>query len=251
MPSKTFFMDFFMRNFKKITIGWMLLLFVFWLVPRVCSFGDSLLVDYALVTIFYIALFVIAIISFSIIVLIEVISTKKYKWLGKLFVVLVVPVMLLAVTGLYRFWMDCWGDPMCFLDAQEAKQNGVFYAEYNVSPSVVCINDTVDIHFGDAVGQYYREKDKSRFFDFPRYNKSDRRCIMLNCSVNNASLIYTDLFWHVNNEIYVNGPMSYGKGKQFVKIPLERISSSDTIYIGLRKCNTSEIIDTICLVKQI
>ena len=128
LPSKTFFMDFFMRNFKKITIGWMLLLFVFWLVPRVCSFGDSLLVDYALVTIFYIALFVIAIISFSIIVLIEVISTKKYKWLGKLFVVLVVPVMLLAVTGLYRFWMDCWGDPMCFLDAQEAKQNGVFYA---------------------------------------------------------------------------------------------------------------------------
>ena len=244
-------MDFFMRNFKKITIGWLLLVFVFWLVPRVCFYDESLLVDYAPVTFFYVALFVIAIISFIIIVLIEVISTKNYKWLGKLFVVLVVPVMLLAVTDVYRLLMD-WGNPMCFLDAQEAKQKGVLYAEYNVSPSVVFINDTVDIHFGDAVGQYCRENDKSRFFDFPKYNKSDRKCIVLNCSVNNASLIYANLSWHINNEIFVKGPISYGKtGKKFVKIPMERISSSDTIYVVLENCETSEIIDTICLVKQI
>ncbi len=124
-------MDFFMRNFKKITIGWLLLVFVFWLVPRVCFYDESLLVDYAPVTFFYVALFVIAIISFIIIVLIEVISTKNYKWLGKLFVVLVVPVMLLAVTDVYR-WI---GGIRCVFLMLRRQNKKVSYM-----PNIMCLH---------------------------------------------------------------------------------------------------------------
>ena len=241
-------MDFFERHYKKIAVGWLLLLFLFWLVPRVVSVNHSML-DPGQAGFMYLILFGIAISAFALVAFIEIASSKNYKRVKKLFFVIVVPLMLLATVGIYR---SLWDKvvPKPFQDVEEAEHKGVFYAEYEVSPIVVTIDDTTAIQFGVAVGQFKREIDRFRLFDFPKYIKTDRKQIVLNCSVNNSSINQGDLFWHSNEAYYIWGPIRYGKnGKTFVEVPLKE-NASDTILITLKMHKTDELIDTIRLVKR-
>lgn len=251
LPSNTFFlMDFFERHFKKIVFAWLLWLFLMWLVPRIVVDGKYLLVDSFAVMFSYCTLFVLSITAFIITAFIEIISTKNYKLIRKLFFIVVVPVTLLATTGVYRSIMDEWGTKIPYYDSEKAKKNDVFYAQYDVSPMEVIVNDTTIIHFGEAVGQYYKEKNRFRLLDFPTYYKSDRKCIVLNCSVNNPSMLFTNYLWHCSDAYVIYGPKRYGKkGKPIVEIPLKE-NASDTILIALKHRESLELVDTIRLVKM-
>lgn len=236
-------MDFFERHYKKIAVGWLFLLFLFWLVPRVVGVNNHSL-DPGQAGLMYIILFGIAISAFALVAFIEIVSSKNYKRVKKLFFVIVVPLMLLAIVGVYRLLWD-WGVPIPFQNVEKAKNEGVFYAEYEVIPKEVCVDDKTIIRFEEAIGQYERDKDKSRFFDFPKYTILDRKCIVLNCSYNDSSLHYHELIWDSDDADYILGPIRYGKkGKPMVKIPLKK-NASDTILITIGKLNSLDIIDSI------
>lgn len=236
-------MDFFERHYKKIAVGWLLLLFLFWLVPRVVSVNHSML-DPGQAGFMYLILFGIAISAFALVAFIEIASSKNYKRVKKLFFVIVVPLMLLATVGIYRSLWDMVV-PKPFQDIEEAKHKGVFYAEYEVIPKEVCVDDKTIIRFEEAIGQYERDIDKSRFFDFPKYTISDRKCIVLNCSYNDSSLNYHELIWDSDDADYIFGPIRYGKkGRPMVKVPLKE-TTSDTILITIRKLDSSDVVNTI------
>ena len=167
-------MNFFERHYKKIAVGWWLLLFLLWLLPRVVGVKNHNLLDPAQAGLLYLILFGISVCAFALIAFVEIATTKNYKRLKRLFFVIIVPLMLLAVAGVYRTILDTFEVvPVPFQSVDKAKKKGVFYAEYDVIPAVVSVNDTTMIRFEEAIGQYKLYIDKSRFFDFPKYIKSD------------------------------------------------------------------------------
>ena len=84
-------MDFFERHYKKIAVGWLLLLFLLWLVPRGVGVRNHNLLDPGQAGFMYIILFGIAISAFALVAFIEIASSKNYKRVKKLFFVIVVP----------------------------------------------------------------------------------------------------------------------------------------------------------------
>ena len=99
-------MDFFERHYKKIAVGWLLLLFLLWLLPRVVGVKNHNFLDPAQAGLLYLILFGIAVCAFVLIAFVEVASSKNYKRLKRMFLVIVVPLMLLAAAGVYRNILD-------------------------------------------------------------------------------------------------------------------------------------------------
>lgn len=239
-------MDFFERHYKKIAVGWLLLLFLLWLLPRVVGVKNHNFLDPAQAGLLYLILFGIAVCAFVLIAFVEVASSKNYKRLKRMFLVIVVPLMLLAAAGVYRNILDTFVVHIPFQSIDKAMKKGVFYAEYDVIPATVSVNDTTMIRFEEAIGQYKLYIDKSRLFDFPKYIKSDRKYIVINCSCDDMSRsFYHHLVWSSDDAYYIEGPIRYGKkGRPMVEISLKD-SASDTILITVGSLHSLEIIDTI------
>ena len=160
-------MNFFERHYKKIAVSWLLLLFLLWLLPRVVGVKNHNLLDPAQAGLLYLILFGIAVCVFALTAFVEIATTKNYKRLKRLFFVIIVPLMLLAAAGVYRNILDSFVTAhVPFQSVDKTKKKGVFYAEYDVIPTEVSVNDTTMIRFEEAIGQYMLYIDKSRFFDF-------------------------------------------------------------------------------------
>ena len=240
-------MNFFERHYKKIAVSWWLLLFLLWLLPRVVGVKKHNFLDPAQAGLLYLILFGIAVCAFALIAFVEIATTKNYKRLKRLFFVIIVPLMLLAAAGVYRTILDTFEVvPVPFQSVDKTKKKGVFYAEYDVIPTEVSVNDTTMIRFEEAIGQYQLDIDQSRLFDFPKYFKSDRKYIVINCSCDDMSRnFYHNLVWSSDDAYYVEGPIRYGKkGKPMVEVSL-MASASDTILITVGSLHSLEIIDTI------
>ncbi len=239
-------MNFFERHYKKIVVSWLLLLFLLWLLPRVVGVKNHNLLDPAQAGLLYLILFGIAVCVFALTAFVEIATTKNYKRLKRLFFVIIVPLMLLAVAGVYRTILDTFVVHIPFQSVDKAMKKGVFYAEYDVIPAAVSVNDTTMIRFEEAIGQYELNIDESRLFDFPKYIKSDRKYIVINCSCDDMSRrFYHNLVWSSDDAYYIEGPIRYGKkGKPMVEVSL-MASASDTILITVGSLHSLEIIDTI------
>lgn len=239
-------MNFFERHYKKIAVSWLLLLFLLWLLPRVVGVKNHNLLDPAQAGLLYLILFGIAVCVFALTAFVEIATTKNYKRLTRLFFVIIVPLMLLAAAGVYRTILDTFVVHIPFQSVDKAMKKGVFYAEYDVIPAAVSVNDTTMIRFEEAIGQYELNIDESRLFDFPKYIKSDRKYIVINCSCDDMSRnFYHHLVWNSDDAYYIEGPIRYGKkGKPMVEVSL-MASASDTILITVGSLHSLEIIDTI------
>lgn len=240
-------MNFFERHYKKIAVGWWLLLFLLWLLPRVVGVKKHNLLDPAQAGLLYLILFGIAVCVFALTAFVEIATTKNYKRLKRLFFVIIVPLMLLAAAGVYRNILDSFVTAhVPFQSVDKTKKKGVFYAEYDVIPTEVSVNDTTMIRFEEAIGQYMLYIDKSRFFDFPKYIKSDRKYVVINCSCDDMSRrFYHNLVWSSDDAYYIEGPIHYGKkGMPIIEIPLKD-SASDTILVTVGGLHSLETIDTI------
>ena len=239
-------MDFFDRHYKKIAVGWLLLLFLLWVLPRVVGVKNHNFLDPAQAGLLYLILFGIVVCAFALIAFVEIASSKNHKRLKRMFFVIVAPLMLLAAAGVYRNILDSFVVHVPFQSVDKAKKKGVFYAEYDVIPAVVSVNDTTMIRFEEAIGQYRLDIDKSRFFDLPKYVKSDRKYIVINCSCDDMSRsFYHNLVWSSNDAYYIEGPIRYGKKRMpMVEVSL-MASTSDTILITVGSLHSLEIIDTI------